>query len=205
MKGGRRGRRGGRRKRRREEKGQGHGQKAPGQGEGQTAEHEHVHEHEHEREAEPEHVAGPAHPRPMSARELVARLEAKRVEAARAAGDEGREEAGHSGTAHAAAHESLPVAADLAPHRSPSRAPVSEPRRFSVAGQEWIARLAGSGTGGTGRVAQARLEAIHFSTAVEPDRVAAEVLVSGGRLDALYDDELAELLERGLRSRTENG
>jgi hypothetical protein len=72
---------------------------------------------------------------------------------------------------------------------------------FSARGSDWIVRSAGRGAGGTGRVAQARIEAIRFSPAAEPDSVAAEVMVPHVRLDDLFDDELAELLERGLRSR----
>ena len=83
---------------------------------------------------------------------------------------------------------------------------VSEaPRRFIADGAEWLARTAGRGTGGTGRVAPARVHAIHFSKAAEPEVIAAEVLVPRAQLDDLYDEELAELLARGLRSRTAHG
>ena len=219
MKGGRRGRRGGRRQKRREEKEKAARQEAPRAEQGApTPQHEHVHEPEPASGGEAEHQAAaeaptpsaaphppePLHPRPMSARELVARLEAKRLEQLRPAGHEGRPDAAHPEAANGIAHGTPSDAEELG-SRPTSSIVSPEPRRFAAAGQEWIARLAGCGTGGTGRVAQARVEAIHFSTAAEPERVAAEVLVPRLELDALYDDELAELLERGLRSRTENG
>ena len=81
-------------------------------------------------------------------------------------------------------------------------APKTGPRTFRAKDEDWIATHAGRGAGGTGRLAHARLEAVRFARAVEPELVAAEVLVPHARLDDLYDDELAELLERGLRSQT---
>ena len=147
----------------------------------------------------PPATAPAAHPRPMSARELVARLEAKHAHEAAAAAELSLDAAGLVAT------EPTEVPADASAAVAAAPAHVAEPRRFRVNGVEWVATLAGRGTGGTGRVAPARIEAVRFSTVAEPEQVAAEVLLPHARLDDLYDDELAELLERGLRSRTGNG
>ena len=135
----------------------------------------------------------PPRARPMSARELVAKLEALRLEAEHAVHEPEhatRVSSDAATEAAADAHVAPPAPEDLAP------------RRFRAQGADWLARSAGRGTGGTGRVAQARIELIRFSPAEEPERISAEVLVPHVRLDDLYDDELAELLERGLRSGT---
>lgn len=171
--------------------------------------------------AEPPHPQ--PHPPPLSARELVARLEARRLQAAHEA-DHGGQRTHSNGAdpqvATAAAIPDVsggapreaemdvdaasarPAGADLAspPIPLPEERVPAPPRAFLARGVEWLARVAGQGTGGTGRVAIARVEAIRFARATEPERVAAEVLVPCAKLDELYDDELAELLERGLRA-----
>ena len=139
--------------------------------------------------APPAPAADPPHPRPMSARELVARLEAKHAQEAHAEAV--------ADQAERVASENAEVPAEVV---APGVAPAA-PRRFTARGAEWLASVAGRGSGGTGRVAQARIEAIRFAPVSEPESVAAEVIVPRVRLDDLYDDELAELLERGLRSR----
>ena len=125
-----------------------------------------------------------AHPRPMSARELVARLEAMRA----------HEEAAALADASAAAEEPLPEPEIVVAHVR------AESRNFAARGEEWIATVSGRGSGGTGRVAPARIETIRFAIASDPERIAAEIIVPRADLDILYDEELAELLERGLRS-----
>lgn len=136
----------------------------------------------------------PAQPRPMSARELVARMEKLRAQEAHAA------------------HESAVAAGPIEPGDTPAvavagvaPAPTVEPRRFPAQGSDWIATHAGRGAGGTGRIAHARLEAIRFARAAEPEQIVAEVLAPHARLDDLYDDELAALLAQALRYRKEDG
>lgn len=185
---GRRGRRGGRRQRRREEQARQQAQTngAPHGGNGQSGPGHPALESPEPAPVSPlEEVviapAEPLHPRPMSARELVARLEAQRAHEEAAALDA------------VAVPDEVPVEIAPAPP-----APAAEPRRFVARGAEWIATVTGRGSGGTGRVAPARIETIRFSTASEPERVAAEVIVPRADLNILYDEELAELLERGL-------
>lgn len=208
---GRRGRRGGRRQRKREEQQRvqrgAEASAAPASGAAPPA----------EPMPDPAPVVA-AHPPPMSARALVARLEALRVEAAHEAmvvdvSQAATDEASTRGAAEAAPE--IAHAPPLAPAHTPAGGPVPqatpaprravEPRRFMVGEAEWIARLAGSGTGGTGHVAIGRLEAIQFALAVEPESVAAEVLVPRARLDEMYDDELIEMLEGGLEAGKRHG
>ena len=204
--GGRRGRRGGRRQRRREE--QARQQVAPptnGQsGPGHPVLHAPAPPAATSPDIASEEVIGStavvvdAHPRPISARELVARLEAMRAHEAASALDE--------------AEPPVPTPAaiaDAVPQASPEPEPVAAaapavPRRFQARGSEWLAHVAGRGSGGTGRVAPARLEIVRFARAEEPERIVAEVVGPHADLDMLYDDELAALLERGLRNRTGN-
>lgn len=200
--GGRRGRRGGRRQRRREEQ-----QRAARGAAANSAEPDAVpaaapsHEEAAAAPADapadrPESAAvDPARDRrvgraPLSARELVARREAQRTEAAQAP-DEGEPAA--------------EPAAEASSEERSGEVAAAEPRRFEADGRPWLARVAGRGVGGTGRVAQATLEAIRFHPADAPDQEPVEVLVPLARLDDLFDEELAELLQRGLRSRERNG
>ncbi|HEX6588221.1 MAG TPA: hypothetical protein VF039_04315 [Longimicrobiales bacterium] len=187
-----RGRRGGRRQRRREEQAR-QGQPAPPQkSNGQSGPAAVVLP-----SAAP--PVEPEHPRPMSARELVARMEKLHAQE-------------HATPGHDAEHESAPDATpvqatphgDAPPAAERVEAP-REPRRFRARDAEWIATHVGRGVGGSGRVAHARLEAIRFASAAQPDAVVAEALAPHARLDDLYDDELAALLERALRYRKEDG
>ena len=185
-----RGRRGGRRQRRREEQArqaQQHEGSAP-KSNGQSGPASVV---------LPPAAVEPAHPRPMSARELVARLERLR---AQEQAHEQEQERLASGTV-----ATEPAQAAPADDASPVDAPVAEPRHFSARGDAWIATHAGRGAGGTGRLAHARLEAIRFATVAEPEHIVGEVLAPHARLDDLYDDELAALLEQALRYRKEDG
>jgi hypothetical protein len=72
--------------------------------------------------------------------------------------------------------------------------PTSEPRRFEVQGQVWVARLAGNGAGGTGAWGLGSLNAVHFSMEADPDTPLFEALLPGGRLEFLFPEELAALL-----------
>ena len=173
---GRRGRRGGRRQRRREELAKQETAPTNGQaGPGHPV-------------PPPPAPAVPAQPRPISARELVARLEAMRAQ----------EEAAASSAPDELVVVVEPTEASAIAQPVPLPPPPA-PRRFAARGGEWIAHVAGRGTGGTGRVAPARIGAIRFAAADTPELVAVEVISPRTDLDQLYDEELAELLERGLR------
>lgn len=65
-------------------------------------------------------------------------------------------------------------------------------RTFTVDGEDWIARVAGEGTVGTG--APAFLAVIWFYKAAEPDLPLKETLLPRGRLEQLHEMELQELL-----------
>jgi len=66
-------------------------------------------------------------------------------------------------------------------------------RRFTVDGQEWIARIVGEGAVGTGSGPAAFLVAVRFYPADQPETPAREILIPRGRFDSLYDDELRVL------------
>jgi hypothetical protein len=67
---------------------------------------------------------------------------------------------------------------------------------FEVAGEVWIAKLAGKGAGGTGAYGLGMLDAVHFCREPSPDVPVAEALVARGRFAHLFDDELRELFAR---------
>jgi hypothetical protein len=64
---------------------------------------------------------------------------------------------------------------------------------FEYEGARWIARVAGAGALGTGRVGLGFVEAVHFCTADAPDKPLREALLAAGRFDTLHEIELAEL------------
>ena len=148
------------------------------------------------------------HPRPISARELVARLENLRAQE-QAADESAQAYATAAGDTDAAPGSAIGPAAigpaGTGQDAGRPAAPMAEPRRFQARGDAWIATHAGRGAGGTGRVAHARLEAIRFATIAEPEHIVGEVLAPHARLNDLYDDELAALLEQALRYRKEDG
>lgn len=92
-----------------------------------------------------------------------------------------------------------------APDSPPPRPPRAlEPdtghcRSFEVDGEEWLARTAGRGAGGTGSYGLGMIEALHFARASEPTAPLFEALLEAGRLPALYDDELRALLHAARR------
>lgn len=69
-------------------------------------------------------------------------------------------------------------------------------RRFSVDGDDWLARQAGVGSGGTGEVGLARLVAVRFYRPEQPERARREALLPTGRLENMYDDELRDLFRQ---------
>lgn len=79
------------------------------------------------------------------------------------------------------------------PAEAPPAPPVPE-QRFDADGVEWIARVAGEGMGGTGFPGRAHIIAIHFFRADDPDTPVRETLTAAGRFEALYDEELRQLL-----------
>jgi hypothetical protein len=68
--------------------------------------------------------------------------------------------------------------------------------RFRVGDGEWLARKAGAGCYGTGRRGTARLVAVHFFRADEPDRPDREALMPAGTFAALREEELIEAWSR---------
>jgi hypothetical protein len=64
---------------------------------------------------------------------------------------------------------------------------------FEYEGERWIARVAGEGALGTGRVGLGYVEAVHFCNANAPDQPLREALLAAGRFDTLHEIELAEL------------
>lgn len=77
----------------------------------------------------------------------------------------------------------------------PAAAPPLE-RPFEVAGEEWLARPAGIGLYGTGRPGTARLMAVHFFRAADPEEPIREALVPAGEFASLATGELSDLFER---------
>lgn len=71
-----------------------------------------------------------------------------------------------------------------------------EGRRFEVNGEEWLAQLAGQGALGSGRLALAAIQAVHFYRSDQPERPLFEALLPRGRFGQLRDAELRELLDR---------
>ncbi len=69
----------------------------------------------------------------------------------------------------------------------------ADTRAFTVGGVRWVARLAGVGLGGTGRIGMAPFALIHFFQEGEGS-ARFEALVPGERFPELYESELAELL-----------
>lgn len=73
--------------------------------------------------------------------------------------------------------------------------PLSQEISFELDGERWIARSAGTGAGGAGARGLAPFEAVHFYRPGE-ERPRFEALTARGRLDQLFETELAELLRR---------
>lgn len=68
-------------------------------------------------------------------------------------------------------------------------------RAFQASGRTWVARVAGEGLGGTGRLATATFVIVHFLAEGE-QAPRFEALLPRGRFDGLFDSELQELLAR---------
>ena len=69
-------------------------------------------------------------------------------------------------------------------------------REFEREDGLWIARNAGVGAYGTGRLGTGRLVAVHFYHGDDPQVPVREALVAAGRFPHLGAEELAELFER---------
>lgn len=69
-------------------------------------------------------------------------------------------------------------------------------RGFETGDVAWIARSAGAGAYGTGRLGTARLVAVHFFRRDDPSTPVREALVPAGALPQLGPAELRELFER---------
>ena len=76
-----------------------------------------------------------------------------------------------------------------------SRPPPLE-REFERADGVWIARNAGTGAYGTGRMGTARLVAVQFHRREEPGVPVREALMAAGRFPHLSEEELGELFDR---------
>lgn len=74
--------------------------------------------------------------------------------------------------------------------------PVVIEREFEREDGLWIARNAGAGAYGTGRLGTARLVAVHFYHEDDPEVPVREALVAAGRFPQLGAEELSELFER---------
>jgi hypothetical protein len=72
-------------------------------------------------------------------------------------------------------------------------------RRFICAGQEWLAWPSGASAYGTGTVAPAALQAVHFAKVETPETPAFEALLPAGKFYGLFDDELVTLLRRATK------
>jgi hypothetical protein len=68
-------------------------------------------------------------------------------------------------------------------------------KAFEVDGEPWLARPAGLGLYGTGRLGSARLVAVHFFRASEPERPVREALVSASDFKGLEAVELGVVFE----------
>ncbi len=78
----------------------------------------------------------------------------------------------------------------------PTEIPAPPARTFHVDNVEWIARVTGEGSGGTGALGPAPFVAIRFFRSDEPSRPRREALLPRGAFENLYDTELVELFHR---------
>ena len=76
----------------------------------------------------------------------------------------------------------------------PRRAAIE--REFEREDGLWIAREAGAGAYGTGRLGTARLVAVHFCHGDDPGVPVREALLAAGRFPELAAQELSELFDR---------
>ena len=67
-------------------------------------------------------------------------------------------------------------------------------RHFIHEGVQWFAWPSGSSAYGTGTVAPAAIESVHFARSDAPEVPVYEALISAGRFFAMFDEELATLL-----------
>lgn len=69
-------------------------------------------------------------------------------------------------------------------------------RGFDADDVAWVARSAGAGAYGTGRLGTARLVAVHFYRRDDPDTPVREALVPAGAFPHLGPSDLRELFDR---------
>lgn len=72
-------------------------------------------------------------------------------------------------------------------------------RNFLCEGQEWLAWPSGASAYGTGTIAPASLQAVHFARSEAPDQPLFEALLPAGRFYGMFDDELIVLLRRATK------
>jgi hypothetical protein len=104
-----------------------------------------------------------------------------------------------TGDASAPAQADAPAPAARDRLEDPGAAPTEAPsgdRAFEVAGETWLARAAGVGLYGTGRLGSARLVAVHFFRASEPEEPVREALVPASDFRRLEPAELRVVFER---------
>jgi hypothetical protein len=82
----------------------------------------------------------------------------------------------------------------LRPDLQHSAPPRWTEQHFVHEGVEWIARLTGSGAGGTGSLGLAPLLALRFYRTSEPELPVREALVARARVEDPYPEELRALL-----------
>lgn len=101
-----------------------------------------------------------------------------------------RQAMSHLDSREAAEAERAPADTDAPPRLA---------RTFEAENVRWIVRVAGESAFG-GNAGFARIVAVHFFREDdEPDLPRFEALLPAGRLEALYEEELVELLERAVK------
>lgn len=107
------------------------------------------------------------------------------------------EEASGDSPDEAEAQRPTPVREMMAPDVGPSGTDWEPPRRtFEHEGKEWVVTLAGQTVTGLPPDPGAPLMSLHFAPAEAPETPEKELLCVGRSLDALYDEELRQYLER---------
>jgi hypothetical protein len=75
-------------------------------------------------------------------------------------------------------------------------APAASALEFEMGDESWVLRPAGVGAYGTGQRGAARLLAVHFYRAAEPDIPVREALMAAGAFGALRAEDAADLFGR---------
>jgi hypothetical protein len=77
-------------------------------------------------------------------------------------------------------------------------------RRVCIDGVDWLVRLDGHGSAGSGVLGLGRIQAIRFDPPAGSPEPAREVLVQKGRFESLFDAELVTLFARARPARARN-